>query len=326
MARHLLLIALAFPHLALALNHETLRCLDCHARLSTTPEGWEERDWREWGICMSCHDGRGTVPDVIRDAPEMLAAGLITAEDGRSGGALHMQGDGSAGESAGYKEFFGHTIGSTEPPPGSRGRWPQGARLVCKACHAIHSNGNFRNLGRDPYLSDLEYLSTFAELYGEGALPTYAVVPEDFALEDAKTDVLILEAPGTAHGTYRTSRISYVVRSDRHAMNSFCGTCHSAFHGERDTNPGDGYVRHPTSGVAIGDAMRERLEGSAQRLRVSHRADGTTEVACLTCHRAHGTMNSFGLVHWDLTSSANGENGAGDAPESLCRSCHQMGR
>lgn len=328
MKRLLLLVAalLAPFDVALALGHETLACLECHARLGRPDPSWDERDWRELGLCIGCHDGGTLAPDVVRGAREMVSSGLVAAGEGRSGGGLNLPGDRGGAAAGGYHEYFGHTLGSTQPPPGFAGSWPQGARLVCKSCHAIHSNGNFRNLGPDPYLRDPEYVASFGRLFGDDAQPSFAVVPDAAALAGATTDVLLVQRPGEDAGSFGASRVLYVVHPPRYAMNAFCATCHPAFHGDANTRDGDDYVKHPTSGVALGAAMREELAGAGQPLRVSYRTDGTPEVACLTCHRAHGTRRPFGLVYWEGESAANGEDGAGAGLETLCSSCHRFDR
>lgn len=311
-----------------ALNHQSLACLECHARLGRPTGTWNERDWRDIGICLGCHDGTATMPDVLRDAPEALARGFVSRGDGRSAGGLNLVGDRGGPSSGGYHEFSGHTIGSPLPPPGFGGTWPPGARLVCKSCHAIHPNGNFRNLGPDPYLRDPEYLAFFGRLFAEGAQPRAAVVGAEADLGIVATDVLVFAGPRVGEGDYDASRVMPIVHPPRDAMNAFCATCHSGFHGDANTRARIAgtptYVRHPTSGVPIAGRMRERLAEARQPLRVSYATDGTAEVGCLTCHRAHGTRNPFGLVHWDGSSESNDEDGAGAGVESLCLNCHRF--
>jgi hypothetical protein len=115
------------------------------------------------------------------------------------------------------------------------------------------------------------------------------------------------------------------------AMNAFCAGCHATFHGAEHTlaagvGGARSYVRHPTSEVPVPQRIRELLAASAEPLRVGRNDEGEPEVACVTCHRAHGTKNPFGLIHWDPAAAANGEDGAGDGPESLCRTCHDVDR
>jgi hypothetical protein len=132
---------------------------------------------------------------------------------------------------------------------------------------------------------------------------------------------------------YDADSVVFSTNGGRNAMNAFCAACHSEFHGEGNTRavvlgglvPPPDYVRHPTSGIPIEGDTLAALARSRSPPRLSWREDGVPEVACLTCHRAHGTTHPFGLVYWDPAADVNGESGAAPALEPLCSSCHVIG-
>jgi predicted CXXCH cytochrome family protein len=307
-------LLLAAPATSLAGFHQGMACGECHTRMASEKFGNSIRPQDEEAVCLRCHDDSRRAPDVMGAALGAGGARVV-----RPGGGLNAVGM----HANGYDEFSGHTIGTELPPPGFLGSWPAGTRLTCKSCHAVHDNGNYRNLGADPFIKDPRYRELADALFPATAEPTWALVaPTD---EGVQADVLV--ASGAA--PYDAGRILLSTNGGRNAMNQFCAACHGAFHGTGNTEDGRWtgkvhYVRHPTSGVEISREMQHRIARSYQPVRLARREDGTPEVACLTCHRAHGTTNAFGLVYWDPRSSDNGENGSARAMEPLCSTCHTV--
>lgn len=292
----LLACAVAMP--AAGAFHDTLPCTACHS--SGGGGGPTIRPVNDEQLCLRCHGGTTHAPDVLRS--EAVRAGAAP----RAGGRVAVAGGGGAGRIR--PEWTGHTLGSTAPPPGFTGTWPSGTRLTCSTCHAVHPNGAYRNLGPDPFVGDRAYVALTELIYSAERVPA----------PDA--DVL-LTGPGFGDAAARL-----LSRRERNAMDEFCASCHGGFHGAANTRAGgDGrFVRHPTTGVEFSERTRRTFEAAPYPPRVSRREDGGPEVSCLTCHRAHGTANPFGLVFWDAWSSANGESGAGGGLESLCLSCHRF--
>jgi len=128
------------------------------------------------------------------------------------------------------------------------------------------------------------------------------------------------------------------------AMGRFCAGCHDEFHGIPGVDPNIGgepvggawarFVRHPASGVDLGDGPGERsslarFASLANRVKVMSpdgRWDPVGEGAtptCITCHKAHGNGNAFGLILRSGTGaiSEDGDAGGGTV-EHLCRQCH----
>lgn len=301
--------------------HGSLSCLECHGRLAATGPGrLKGRD--ETALCLNCHQGRGDAPDVMHAGSS--GRRIVGLDAGRPAGGLNRVGDTSSAE-GGYGEWTGHTLGSTTPPPGFAGTW-KGGPLTCKSCHAVHPNGNFANLGPDPYLTDPTYLALTGSVYRGALLPRAALDGGEGVALVPGADAI---APPVAGSVDPANRIVLATNGGRNAMNRFCASCHPLFHGAENTVSSHGtagahYGRHPTSGVAIVGATREALEDVAQPMRVVRRDGSTAEVGCLTCHRAHGSRHPFALIWWDRRAAVNGEDGAGTSAESLCLSCHRV--
>ena len=135
----------------------------------------------------------------------------------------------------------------------------------------------------------------------------------------------------------------------------FCSKCHGDFHGNAGSgnmrNPvgavGTEWLRHPVAeanigGVGGGHSSLSRSWGArAYRVKVlSPLADwgtqgtalGTTSTvshtpSCMTCHKAHGTKNAYGLIfpaytYADGSMTAITEDGGGSDYMGLCRQCH----
>lgn len=121
-------------------------------------------------------------------------------------------------------------------------------------------------------------------------------------------------------------------------ISTFCDQCHDEFHGETETGgPDSPWQRHPTdyalfSGGAgwdsslvdihADDAPVGLIDISGKTTTTNYYTGGAidttnTAVICLSCHRAHGTVNND-ILRWDYsTIQAGGERNA-------CLSCHYL--
>jgi hypothetical protein len=136
-------------------------------------------------------------------------------------------------------------------------------------------------------------------------------------------------------------------------LDTFCATCHANFHGgPGDTNIGaspavlNGFVRHPTSQVSIGASASAGFTGHSSlsrflanttkiRVYVTDYSGYTNATpGCVTCHKAHGNQNPFGLVFLNRNAVVITEEGgiaSGQAPDlttryrNLCGQCHSQG-
>jgi hypothetical protein len=127
-------------------------------------------------------------------------------------------------------------------------------------------------------------------------------------------------------------------------MGSFCATCHANFHGgPGDTNIGassgalDNFLRHPTAQVTIGSSAfsdhssLSHFVGKGNKVKVfTTDFSGYTNATpgCITCHKAHGNQNPFGLIYMGATGTIT-EEGTGTDPvagvRNLCGQCHVQG-
>lgn len=304
-------------------------------------------------LCLSCHDAQTFAPDV-----KEVNTNAASYPQGRSAGAIN-----DMTSAAPYDQWKGHTLDSTATPPGfdptvigASATWydPAGG-LECISCHAQHGPATaYRNLG--PY--SLGGAAT-------GARPTYTIS----STNDTSVDVWINLASYTAgSGTpatfgpyYDQSNVSFnrndatvgtTLTSNR--MDTFCGACHGTFHGgPGDTGIGasaavlDGFIRHPTSQVTIGASGTQGYGGHSSltrfvanttktRVYASDRA-GYTDASpgCVSCHKAHGNQNPFGLffLNGNATAGVNEQGGfvTGQTVgyeqgfRNLCGQCHGQG-
>ena len=304
-------------------------------------------------LCLACHDGQTFAPDV-------MAANVNAAPtQGRSAGALNQ-----AASGAGYETWKGHTLDATTAPPGfnpaavgAPATWydPAGG-LECISCHAQHGPvTSYRNLG--PYSLGAAAAS---------ARPTYVIATTNDATKDVWINIPTGYAANSGSAAtfnpfYATASVSYnrndatvATTKTSNKLDTLCGTCHGNFHGGAgDANIGgaplalDAFIRHPTSQVTIGAAGAQGYGGHSNLPRYVanttktkvYASDRTafTDAApgCVSCHKAHGNQNPFGLVFLDRNATSVGEEGGfgpDDADTSvktgyrnLCGQCHGQG-
>jgi len=273
-------------------------------------------------LCLSCHDGSSRAPDVLGINHGSRPSAV------RQGGYLNMIGTtGSPGT--------GHTLGATDPAPGSTPPWtPEDEKttggLDCIHCHAHHgSREAYRNLRSD----------AGQNLPGEG-LVTYN--RDSPGVRDPSRDVFVRRSLD-----YDESAVDFNEPvPDDSAIARFCAGCHGEFHGVPGSkqiggrDDAQGFVafrRHPAAGVDIGAvggerSSLERFRGHATRVKVmsasgswsSPGADVTP--TCITCHKAHGNGNAFGLILRSGRGSPTEDGDTdGSALRDLCGQCHVQG-
>ena len=278
-------------------------------------------------LCLSCHDDSPRATDVLG-----TNLGRFPGDVRQAG---HLNRLGVAGQPG-----TGHTLDSQDTAPGSSPPWSaanepeSGNGLSCIHCHSPHGSRKghhaYRNLREDAGNNQ----------HGRG-LVTYNAGAS--GANDLTRDVF-----QRATLRYDESAVDFNEPDrDDSGMARFCAGCHGEFHGRPgdatiggETGPGGRYrafVRHPAAGVNL--ALRADGEGgSSVALYNQHQnrvkvlsssgvwnpagADATP--TCISCHKAHGNGNAFGLIlrsgRGRLTEE--GDTG-GNQVEHLCGQCHQ---
>lgn len=271
-------------------------------------------------MCLACHDGQSFAPDVF---------GTSATNTRRMAGGLNAKA-GTLPNDAGFAEIDGHTLYSSDMPPGSTGSAyvPGAEGLICTNCHAQHGGTSYRNLlNRGIFTGDNV---------------TYAVGTNDLTKD-------IFEH---SSASYVDSDVDFnEPNTTSSAYGNWCQNCHMDFHGSggaanmggqsggvtsSNTNP---WKRHPTADVNIGTpgatfiSSIARFNGNANRVKVmdsqglwnATTADNTVTPSCMSCHKAHGNRNPFGLVFMNGTGATVTEDGDGGVYKDLCRQCHSQG-
>lgn len=304
----------------------------------------------EASICITCHDGKTFAPDVV-GATNSFTAGGGTAV--RSAGFVNGNGGHKMGSTIMPPGFEPAAIGAVagsddiifDPAVG----------LECLSCHGAHGSQTvYRQMG--PY--------SWGSANGgpnirSAVQPKRAVAVTPTLVADGSVDVNIgvaAYAPGTA-GYYEASSITYIKNpttqlvgqtSTNNRYDTFCAACHGQFHGGAtaqgaagttlDTN-GNVYdnaaklfVRHPTAGVSMGSnaaTYNSTVKAGWQKAPL-YRATQTTNPndndtpGCVSCHKAHGNNNPFGLLYVGPGALTEGGSASGSYV-SLCHQCHGMG-
>lgn len=265
-------------------------------------------------LCLACHDGQTFAPDVLG------ANSNPNPTQGRMAGALNKD-DNTV---PGYSNWMGHSLGSTATPPGydpvvvgAPANWyvPGAEGLECINCHAQHGPAaSYRNLG--------SYALGGA---ATNARPTYVISTTDNTSKDVWINLASYTAGSGSSATFNPyydyvniffNRNDATVGTTKtsNKMDTFCATCHGDFHGGAgDPNIGatpaalDGFLRHPTSQVTIGASGGQGYGGHTSladyttgvyktRVYASDQVAFTDAApGCVSCHKAHGNKNPFGL-------------------------------
>ena len=122
---------------------------------------------------------------------------------------------------------------------------------------------------------------------------------------------------GEQHNVYSSSTTA--------GINKLCANCHPNFHGTGNTQDGDGnWIRHPTdydipSGWSAVVDYRDNPFAFADltgKTATGTYTDSGAQVACVSCHRAHGTPYDD-ILRWDYSTQI-----AGGGEVAGCLKCH----
>jgi cytochrome c5 len=302
-------------------------------------------------LCLACHDGQTFAPDVLGTNAN------ASPTQGRGAGALNEVVLGAP-----YDQWKGHTLGSTNIPPGfdptAAGvpvtqQYDATGGLECISCHLQHGSATvYRNLG--PRTAAFQ--------------PTYVLGTTNDTTKDVWINIAAPYTPNTGNAAsfnplYDNANVSYnrtdpvaptgATTQTSNRLDTFCSSCHGDFHGgPGDANIGasaaalDDFIRHPTGKTVIGASATQgygghsalsRYTGATTKVKVyASDRTGYTDASpgCVSCHKSHGNQNPFGLVFLSRTAVSVGEEGGFGATQTqdlktgyrnLCGQCHGQG-
>jgi hypothetical protein len=271
-------------------------------------------------LCLACHDASGSGPDVL-GADTGKYAGIV-----RNGGYLNSV-DPAVGAIG--NPVTGHTLGSTDVAPG--GTWNNATGMNCTDCHHQHGYGGYGNPSPRGNFRNLQGFAFVTYNSGAGADNTYDV---------RQTGTFQYDESGSQWNEPDQTRS---------AIADWCANCHTNFHGALggtevggDNTSGDWeeFVRHPSAGVDIGaigggHSSITIYDGTLNKVKVMgdwelgpFEPGGTPTTAtatCISCHKAHGNGNAFGMILRSRTLgniTEDGDDSGTSRYENLCSQCH----
>ena len=154
--------------------------------------------------------------------------------------------------------------------------------LSCTTCHDPHGNDNYRNLRPDPTGSGLTPVTVVAKqtTLANGTNPAQVYIPANIV--------------------------------DKSGISAWCEQCHAG------PIPGSD---HPADKTMWGSTLASYANWTAvtgYRVRAGSPSDDTypsqdDTVLCISCHKAHGNGNPYGIVYAD-----------GVTQDSTCQECHNQ--
>jgi len=264
-------------------------------------------------LCLTCHDGSSFAPDVY---------GANANSYVRQAGGLNKVGDAN--------EESGHTLNATATAPGSNPVWSNADGLNCANCHFVHGGSSWRNLAGNP--------GNYSTLGRSHSLVTYATGTQDLTKDIFQTAA----APMNVHYSYNNVQFNEPATAAyfEGAYAYWCKGCHTDFHGAKGDAAtvggatGEEWLRHPNADANIGalgggHSDLATFTGRANKVQVMSAsgvipsADNTP--SCMSCHKAHGNQNGFGLIFMAGTGTVTEQGDDGTSVRATCKQCHRQG-
>lgn len=294
----------------------TLVCSDCHTMHYSQSHTYAGADttlpdtdgphpkllrYEANALCLTCHDGSASAPDVL---------GANTSAYARQAGALSR----TTSDALPYVHTNGHTLGSADAAPG--GTWNSTAGLGCADCHNAHGSTAYRNLESKTGTATVNTWVTYAQGTNNTAM-----------------DVFEVNSGGPLAGHYGVDNVWFNEPNEVGSnYGAFCQGCHTLFHGNYDDSNMNigGWRRHPTSDANISGSMKIQYKSHTNMAKIMSNSGlwGTSTISdatpsCMTCHKAHGNKNPFGLIFMSGTGTVTEEGDTdGIGIRDLCRQCH----
>ena len=260
------------------------------------------------GTCLSCHTGGGAGPQGTNPVATMLAGGTFNEN------ATNADDKSKRHDVKGYS-----TTPNDMAAPGTTGSaMTVGANeLNCagaKGCHGKHSatvgtdeaaaiKGGHHNKALSYRMLYIGTTDTPTAVGGKGSTN--------------------YESGGAAAGNHN------VYKSGNDGISAFCGNCHGEFHGSANQNASSPFKRHPTDNNIPGGwnptvnyANNPFAFADVSSLATTDAYTKTNaQVACVSCHRAHGSSNSD-LLRFDYSTQDAGST----TVTAGCLGCHTAQR
>ena len=208
-----------------------------------------------------------------------------------------------ANDIPGLTGTMNHTYGSNNPND-----------LTCAGSNGCHGDATVTT-GNDAGIAGFHHGSKSGWRYlqiANGQAAVVGVGADDW--EKAMSDGWV---SGDQHNVYSSSTTV--------GINKLCANCHPNFHGTANTQSGSNWIRHPTdndipSGWSAVVDYRDNPFAFADL--TGKTATGTytnsgAQVACVSCHRAHGTPYDD-ILRWDYNDQEAGSTTIGYG----CLGCH----
>jgi hypothetical protein len=286
----------AYAHLTMS------SCVGCHFKATSIPapkiDGTYNDDSTAGGTFLeSGAAGEFVASDAgVHNVLEGLATSTL-GEDNTFVGA---------GDIPGLTGSMNHTYGSTDPND-----------LTCAGSNGCHGQASVA--GNDAGIKGFHHGSVSGWRYLQIANGGAAVVGVGAAdWEKAMSDGW---NTGDEHNVYSSSTSV--------GINKLCANCHPNFHGTANTQDvNSDWIRHPTDNdipaawSAVVD-YRDNPFAFADPIGSSMLSTGTytatnAQVACISCHRAHGTPYDD-ILRWDYSTQV-----AGGGYVAGCLGCHTL--
>ncbi len=247
-------------------------------------------------LCLSCHDGSNpTAPDVLTPVDM-----YNTTESKESGAGWFAP--------AGENNIHGHSLGLSLLTPLQNSA--KITELNCASCHAVHGNGNYRNLlydpaGRGDSIALIDGMDIFTEhppdkpptssgaviAYNRGNIGYKAKYSRWCA---ACHDLLNSNNPSTPPAHFNGHPVDV-------ALNEFFSDLH-ADPGHWTGGLGDGFINTPGATDGI---LRVPFESAlATDFASSKLPQNSDRVFCGSCHKAHGGENQKSVL-WPFREGGN---------------------
>jgi len=311
------------------------RCNSCHTMHNSqngvlvdpdAPDGnpWLLVDSTPSDVCLSCHaTGLGAVyGDDFLAPPPMKGAGNFTFLD--EDNLMDGYGASIPGSAA------GHNLASDEWGPGADltlttapGGTFLSANLGCTSCHDPHGNTNFRMLNGQGMVQGLFFLAGAPEAEG-----------------------ISIHGGGSESWNNHTAYKS--------GMSAWCGNCHGDFHANTEQNAHAAGMAMGQNAASVynsynGTSVTGGTGGTPYIPEVAFEdpnnatdsaagPSSTSQVSCITCHRAHGS-SAPDAGRWDFNVTFLADDGGGSGSyaipnpyegtagvnqRSLCNKCHNQ--